>query len=123
MSDSAHTSPERSRRSATRWLLRSHDDVGDSFGPTRARSTIVASAARPSPREVRGHASSLETLAGHWWLALEAAQAALHSAALYLGGQELAERSRRLAEERNDAIRLLQRLEQDWQASTPLLAS
>src|SRR5215471_16856074 len=64
----------------------------------RARRTIVVSAPQPSQRELRAEASSLETLAGHWWLALEAAQAALHSAALYLGGQELAERSRRLAE-------------------------
>ena len=71
--------------------------------------------------ESRTQSSALDALAGQWWAALETAQAALGSARQYLEEREVAEHSQRLTQERNDAMRLLKGLGDDWQADSPLL--
>jgi beta-phosphoglucomutase-like phosphatase (HAD superfamily) len=75
------------------------------------------------PRRVRTgpHGPDLATLAGRSWMALETAQTALHAAQPHLSGEEIAERSRRLAAERVHTIHQLQALAHDEHADAPLL--
>jgi beta-phosphoglucomutase family hydrolase len=79
------------------------------------------SATQARPVVSRTQSSALDALAGRWWAALETAEAALRTAGPYLGGQELGEHSRRLSQERSDAVQLLQGLAHDRQTDSPLL--
>jgi hypothetical protein len=74
-----------------------------------------------SPFGSDAHPSALDTLAGRWYSAFEAARAALHRAGPYLGRQELIDQRQRLAQQRDDTIGLLRTLSHDWQTETPLL--
>lgn len=76
---------------------------------------------QPAPLETRGPASAFDLLVGQWWDALAAGEAALRSAGRYLGAKELAEHRRSFAEERNDVVRLLQRLGREWHTDSPVL--
>lgn len=69
----------------------------------------------------------LDALARRWGQAFETAASALRAATPYLGGQELGERSRRLAEERSDVTLLLHGLAHELKADSfvrwPAIAS
>jgi beta-phosphoglucomutase-like phosphatase (HAD superfamily) len=64
----------------------------------------------------------LDRLATDWWSALDAAQAALRAADLYLGSEELGRRGFRLARERVEAVELLDGLAHDLHARVRLLS-
>jgi HAD superfamily hydrolase (TIGR01509 family) len=71
--------------------------------------------------EATGHAGEIEKLAGGTWMALTTGQAALRAASHYLDPAELAERERRLAEQRSQTIEQLHLLARDLHADSPLL--
>jgi hypothetical protein len=60
----------------------------------------------------------LDALARRWGRAFETAGSALRAATPYLRGQELGERSRRLADERSDVTLLLQGLAHELKADS-----
>jgi hypothetical protein len=66
----------------------------------------------------RRDSSQLDALARSWCKALESARSALRAAGPYLSGEELGERSSRLAEERSNVARLLESLARDLQADS-----
>jgi hypothetical protein len=66
----------------------------------------------------RRESPQLDALARSWWKALESARSALRAAGPYLSGEELGERSSRLAEERSNVARLLESLARDLQADS-----
>jgi beta-phosphoglucomutase-like phosphatase (HAD superfamily) len=63
---------------------------------------------------------SIDALAASWWLAYEAAQAAVQRAGSSLGG-EVTTHARRLAQERDDVVRTLQEIDRDLRAHSPLV--
>ena len=63
----------------------------------------------------------LDSVSVRWWAALDAARSALHAAAHELGAQELGERTRRLAAERSETIKLLQALAHDRHTASWIL--
>ena len=71
-------------------------------------------ASGPPPRPV-------DALTARWWAALDAAQSALRAGGSSLGGAELADRSRHLAEERTKTVQLLQGLARDLHTDSRLL--
>jgi hypothetical protein len=77
-------------------------------------SALVGETARSGRRE----SPQLDALARSWWKALESARSALRAAGPYLSGEELGERSSRLAEERSNVARLLESLARDLQADS-----
>lgn len=80
--------------------------------PQLAR-TVVAVPAGPPP--------SIDDLVGHWWTALEVGESAVRSAGLYLSSSEVAERGRRLREERVESMELLGELARDSHSDSRLL--
>ena len=66
--------------------------------------------AGPSP-------TGLDSLAIRWWVALDAAREALHSAGRYLGSADTGERMRDLVEERSETMQLLRELARIGHAS------
>ena len=68
-----------------------------------------------------GHAAEVERLAGHAWMALEAADAGIRAASHYIAPAEVARHRRLLAEERARTIGDLHHLADDLYADSPLL--
>jgi hypothetical protein len=70
----------------------------------------------------RPQSPNLDGVAWAWSKALESAHSALGVAGPYLSGEELGERTQRLAEERRKVARLLECLARDLQADSGFLS-
>src|SRR5262249_53915610 len=87
------------------------EEIGRSLSPAGGAEQLV-------PAQQQG---SLDGLAGQWWAALDSAHSALRAAGNCLGGQELGERSRRLAQERGEIVRLLRDLGRELHTDSVLV--
>jgi hypothetical protein len=81
-------------------------------------SRVAVSVRKSETVSVSRQSLHLHALARAWWKAFESAQSALRAASPHLGGNELGERGRRLAEERSDVARLLESLARDLQVDS-----
>jgi beta-phosphoglucomutase-like phosphatase (HAD superfamily) len=80
------------------------------------------SAPRAEPEARHDWQPALDALAGGWWEAFQAAESALRGSGDALSAEEVAERRRRLGDERAATARLLEQLADDVHARSGLIA-
>jgi hypothetical protein len=83
--------------------------------PRNAFAEVEAAGFSPDTALAVRQSTYLNVLAARWRAAFDAARSALGVVGPYLDREELTERTRRLAEERSEVARLLQRLARDLQ--------
>jgi hypothetical protein len=109
-----HHSPDRQRTSRRR----SHVAAARN----ERRNDATRRTPRPAVEELTPAPSTrLAALAVQWWAALDAADSALHAAHAIIGGEELADRRRGLANERSKIARILNALARELSTETDLL--